>query len=103
MFLAAGNWSASDSREVCVLPWSPLKESLLGISEKHLKGEVKRWAFRNLSSLLLLLDSKARELLNSKWPNRCPRFLATGEASPLTTNSELQLLNVERLLSKEDT
>ena len=103
LLLAAGVWTLNDHSNPSVMPWSPLVGLHVGIGEKQVKGEVKRFALSKLSSMLLLLDSKARELFMSMCPTRCSQFLVKGKLHSLTSTLTSLLLIMERLLSKETT
>lgn len=61
-----------------VLPWSPLRETLTDVSNVDAPKVAIRWILDRLSSALLVLDARARNVWKVKWPNRCVQFTTLG-------------------------
>ena len=81
--LITGLWMPSDVKsQPILLPWSPLARNKVHVNKTDLVQTTKSWVFDNFASSILALDTKARQLWITKWPERCALFL-TRSISPL--------------------
>ena len=78
ILVAAGVWIGDEDRNLVVLPWSPLQETLSGVTTERLRITVKQWVLSRLSSMILSFETKARGLFMTKWPYHCSQFLISG-------------------------
>ena len=61
-----------------LLPWSPLPENHTESSAEKHTGLAISWLVDKMSSAILQVDKKLRNLWDLKWPRRCQQVLTTG-------------------------
>ena len=79
VLLAAGVWASDEEGDPLFLSWSPLHHLLSGVPPEGLKNRLRQWVLSRLSSLITTFETKARGLLNMKWPFHCLQFLVSGK------------------------
>ena len=81
--LITGLWMpCAVKSQLILLPWSPLARNKVHVNKADLVQTTKSWVFDSFASSILALDTKARQLWITKWPERCALFL-TRSISPL--------------------
>ncbi|KAL6718624.1 hypothetical protein ACLMJK_002858 [Lecanora helva] len=77
--LVCGVWRSSGiDAQPSYLAWSPFRGKSVNSSETSINTTSRQWVLNAFAKFVLAFDSKARKLMNERWPAHCAKFSMRG-------------------------